>query len=64
MRLQALAFVVAEGIYICLHVKPLLPLAFAPMQLDAGFLSRYTTAAYFGSELALFALLAYASPIR
>ena len=34
------------------------------MQADAEFLGRYTTAAYFGSELALFALLAFASPIR
>jgi hypothetical protein len=64
VRLQVLAFLAAEALYIGLHVKPLLPLVFRSLQPDIGFLTSYTTAAYFGSELALILLLALASPIR
>lgn len=64
---QTLAFLAVEAVYIALHVKPLAPLISGQQQ-DSderhGFLRTFTVASYFASELALFWLLAYASPIR
>ena len=63
LRAQTLAFLSVEAVYIALHVKPLVPLV-SGQQLDTAFLRTFTVAGYFASELALFWLLAYASPIR
>lgn len=65
MKVQVAAFLLAEAVYIWLHVKPLTPLlGAAPAQPDISFLRSYTTGVYFASELALFWMLAFASPIR
>ncbi len=56
-----------EAVYIWLHTKPLAPLLATspvPAQPDASFLETFTTGAYFATEVVLFWLLAFASPIR
>ncbi|BDA45340.1 hypothetical protein COCOBI_07-1270 [Coccomyxa sp. Obi] len=66
-RVQLAAFLMVEAVYIWLHVKPLVPLMASspvPAQPDVSFLQCYTTGAYFATELVLFWLLAFASPIR
>lgn len=64
VKLQAAAFLVAEALYVCLHLKPLEPLLLRGTGVDEPFLRDFTTGAYFASELALFCLLAFVSPIR
>lgn len=65
VKFQAAAFLLVEAVYIWLHIKPLVPiLAAGPAQPDISFLRCYTTGAYFATELALFWLLGFASPIR
>ncbi len=54
-----------ELVHLGLHAKPLQPLLPArPRVADRRFLRRFTTGAFFASELALLALLAAASPVR
>ena len=64
VKLQAAAFLVAEALYVCLHLKPFEPLLLRGTGVDEPFLRDFTTGAYFASELALFCLLAFVSPIR
>ena len=63
--LSAAALLLVELEHLGLHAKPLQPLLPARARVaDRRFLRRYTTAAFFASELALLALLAAASPVR
>ena len=63
---SAAALLLVEVVYVGVHAKPLAPLlpGRGRGRADRGFLETYTTAAFFGSELALFALLGLASPAR
>ena len=63
---SAAALLLVEVVYVGVHAKPLAPLlpGRGRGRADRGFLETYTTAAFFASELALFALLGLASPAR
>ena len=62
--MQAALFLAAECLYTWLHLRPLKPLILAENAADEAFLRDFTTGAYFASELFLFCLLAFASPVR
>ncbi|CAL5228681.1 g11856 [Coccomyxa viridis] len=63
-RVQAALFLAAEFLYSWLHLRPLMPLILPENVADEAFLRDFTTGTYFASELFLFCLLAFASPIR
>ena len=63
-KVQAALFLAAEIVYAWLHLRPLKPLILAENAADEAFLRDFTTGTYFASELFLFCLLAFASPIR
>lgn len=64
IKLQTSLFLLTQALYVFLHLKPLTPLLLRKSGADELFLRHFTTGAYFASELFLFWLLAFASPMR
>ncbi|KAK9828451.1 hypothetical protein WJX72_000062 [[Myrmecia] bisecta] len=64
VMVQCVAFVALEVFYAGLHIKPLLPLLQPVALPDTAFMRSFTAPAFFAGEVALFWLLARASPLK